>query len=276
MSLQDWIGRKTLAEAPLSPRLIDEHKITFGDWLADMEAPPGLHWALSPQAATPDQMGRDGHPRLGIHLPDPGLPRRMWAGGQLRFHLPFASGDQVRRESEITAVSEKNGRSGRLAFVTLSHHCLVGDRLHVSERQDIVYRDDTAPGAAAPVAGEAWPGAISRDLETGPVLLFRYSAMTFNSHRIHYDLPYATGVEHYEGLVVHGPMQALFMMNAATGSFGALPARFDYRGLSPLIAGVPALMEQRPAKIDGQDGLELRIRRADGVVTMQAQALPPL
>lgn len=265
----DWIGRTRRATDTLSPRLIEAHRATFGDLLADLPVPPGLHWALAPDMVPPEQLGRDAHPRLGLVLPDLGLPRRMWAGGEITFHAPFQPGDAVTRTSTITDVSHKCGRSGALAFVQVTHDYTARGQICLTERQDIVYREDPTGPAPVPDPAPDWPEATARQVMPDAVMLFRYSAITFNGHRIHYDHPYATGVEGYAGLVVHGPMQALWMMNLVTRMLGALPARLAYRGLRPLIADQTVTVEGR----ETTEGCELRVRRADGVATMQARAV---
>lgn len=266
----DWIGRRFTREEPITRRLIDHFRVTLAGTLAEAEVPLGLHWCLAPDAVAPDLLGRDCHPRPGLFLPALPLPRRMWAGGELMFHAPFAAGDAVTRETVIEDVTFKQGRSGRLGFVTVRHFYRVADAPRVTERQDIVYREDPKPGTAqTPPPAEPWPGATAWHLTPDPTLLFRFSALTFNGHRIHYDHPYATQVEGYAGLVVHGPMQAVWMLNLAAHRLGRLPARFTYRGLSPLICGAAVAIEAREA----EGALDLRVRRAaDGVATMAGRA----
>ena len=163
-----------------------------------------------------------------------------------------------------------NGSTGPLGFVTVRNLYTVADKTRIVERQDVVYREDPKPGQTpVPPAAQDWPDATRWQITPDPVLLFRYSALTFNGHRIHFDLPYATGVEGYPGLVVHGPLQAIWMLNLATSLFSHLPGTFRYRGLSPLINGSPVAIEARPSP----NGLALRVRRDDGVVTMQATAV---
>jgi 3-methylfumaryl-CoA hydratase len=266
----DWIGRGFTQQEPITDRLIAHFRVTLAGMLAGAEVPVGLHWCLVPDAVTPDQLGRDCHPKPGIFLPALPLPRRMWAGGEVKFHAPFQADDVVTRETVIEDVRFKQGRSGPLGFVTVRHLYRVAGALCLNERQDIVYREDPKPGAAVPPPPvEDWPEATAWHITPDPTLLFRFSALTFNGHRIHYDHPYATGVEGYGGLVVHGPMQAVWMMNLATHVAGGLPARFTYRGLTPLICGAPVAIEAREAG----GGVDLRVRRqADGVVTMEARA----
>ena len=251
----DWTGWGYVRSEPMSERLITQYRATLDGYLAEAEVPVGLHWCLVPDAVAPDKLGRDCHPKTG---------------GELAFHAPFAPDDLVTRETVIEDVAFKEGRSGKLGFVTQRHVYKVSGEARVSERQDIVYREDPKPGEArAPERAEDWPGATAWQITPNPVLLFRFSALTFNGHRIHYDHPYATGIEGYEGLVVHGPMQAVWMMNLATHLMGHLPARFSYRGLSPLICNVPVAIEAR----ESDEGLRLRVRReTDGVATMAATA----
>lgn len=266
-----WIGRRTERSEEITERLVANCRAVLGDLAGPLPLPLGLQWCLMPEVASPADLGRDGHPRLGLVLPDLGLPRRMWAGGELQFAAPLVPGDTVTRTSTLTDIAFKTGGSGRLGFVTQTHDWLVDGAVRITERQDVVYREDPTPGAVA-VATPAEPWAADRiwTITPDPVLLFRYSALTFNAHRIHYDYPYATGVEGYAGLVVHGPLQAVWMMNLAADLLGRAPARFRYRGLSPLICGGAVVIEARTTGAD----IDLRVRNAAGVVTMQATATP--
>jgi 3-methylfumaryl-CoA hydratase len=231
-----WIGRTHDRQDVASTRLVAEFEATLQTHLSPTEGVPlGFHWCLCPDILPNDRLGGDGHPLLGIFLPETGLPRRMWAGGEINYHGVIQVGDNVRRVSTIENVAFKEGKSGKLCFVTMRHHYSVGGSLVIDDRQDIVYRAESALGAAAEVvAPVAFPeGAVK--ITATPTLLFRYSAMTFNGHRIHYDEPYATSVEHYPGLVVHGPLQATLMLNLAATRLGHPPKRFSYRGVNPLI-----------------------------------------
>ena len=269
----DWIGRSITREDVVAPRLLAEYRATLDGSLAQLEVPPGVEFCLAPDICAPKLLGRDGHPHTGLFLPDLPLPRRMWAGGQINRIAPLDPGDTVTRTSTIEDVTFKTGRSGQLGFVTVRHIYAVCGEARINERQDIVYRADPAPDAPAPNVplAEPWPDADGWDITTGPTLLFRYSALTFNGHRIHYDAPYAREVEGYGGLVVHGPLQAIWMQNLAATLFGAAPARFDYRGLTPLICGDAVRVEARMTP----DGADLRVRRTcDNAVTMQASAQP--
>lgn len=269
----DWIGRSITREDEIGPRLLAAYRATLDGSLAPLEVPPGVEFCLAPDICAPDLLGRDGHPRTGLFLPNLPLPRRMWAGGQINRTAPLCPGDIVTRTSTIEDVTSKTGRSGPLGFVTVRHIYSVYGETRITERQDIVYRADPAPDAPAPNVppAEPWPGAEGWDMTTTSTLLFRYSALTFNGHRIHYDAPYAREVEGYRGLVVHGPLQAIWMQNLAATLFGTAPARFDYRGLAPLICGDAVRVEARMTP----GGADLRVRRTgDNAVTMQASAQP--
>lgn len=245
----DWIGRTTESEDDITPRLVDSFRAIFDPHLApvgDGVAPLGIHWCLSPAIASMDQLGRDGHPAKNLSLPPVPLPRRMWAGGELQVLGDLRVGDRVLRTSTIRDVTHKQGRSGELWFVAVGHEYSTDRGLAVRERHDIVYREEARPGngrkdagrGAEPPADGPVDGPVDGlTVETPETLLFRYSAITFNGHRIHYDLPYATEVEGYEGLVVHGPIQATLLLNLAAASGGSVPSLFAYRGLSPAIAG---------------------------------------
>ncbi|MBE7200376.1 MAG: MaoC family dehydratase N-terminal domain-containing protein [Parafilimonas terrae] len=237
-----WIGRTREGHDLVTPRLMAEFRATFAPNLAPVgegEAWPALHWCLAPETPSADSLGPDGHAAKGGFLPPVPLPRRMWAGGEIEIAAPLREGDAVTRVETVRDVSFKEGRSGKLCFVTVDH-VISGPRgAAIRERQDIVYRE-----AATAQTGTAAPG--ERDAPASyeavwavpatPTLLFRYSAMTFNGHRFHYDHPYATQVEGYADLVVHGPIQVTLLLNLAATQLGHAPARFRYRGQSPMTA----------------------------------------
>ncbi|TMV09251.1 FAS1-like dehydratase domain-containing protein [Arenibacterium halophilum] len=272
MTAVDWIGQTRSVTDTLTPRLAAEFAATLGHMLCPGPAQPGLQWVLAPEVLPAGDLGRDSHPRLGLVLPDLGLPRRMWAGGFITWHGGISVGDVVTRETTVQDVAFKEGRSGRLGFVTLDHRYLVEGSLRVAEVHDIVYRPDPDPSQPAPQPPQAepWPDARGRETTPDATLLFRYSAITFNGHRIHYDHAYATEVEGYGGLVVHGPIQSTWMQHLACEVLGDVPSTFRYRGLSPLICGTPVRVECR--KTD--TGLDLRVRDLTrDVVTMAATAV---
>ena len=265
-----WIGRSDSppAEAVSTP-LIERFKAMLEPHLAVTDAvPAGLHWCLSPQVVRADGIGGDGHPRKGGFLPPIPLPRRMWAGGELEFLLPIRDGDLVTRRSRIADVKEKTGRSGALFFVTVAHEILTPEGTAIRERQDIVYRPAATGPAPAPAANARPDPDAEWRVDVDPVLLFRYSALTFNGHRIHYDEPYARQVEHYPGLVIHGPMQATLLLNLAIAQGGGVPRRFSFRGVSPACG--PQVLRVRAWK--SGNGLELATVTSSDVTAMEAVA----
>ena len=209
------------------------HDLTFAD---GDEAPPLSHWLHFWDVRPPVGLGVDGHPARGDFLPSVLLPRRMWAGGRLRFERPLLIGSMVTRRSTIRSVTEKHGRSGAMTFVTVEHALSDATGALIVEEQDIVYRDAPTPGAAVvpPRRNDAEPADWREEIHADPVLLFRYSALTMNGHRIHYDRDYAVGQEGYAGLVVQGPLQATLLAHLARQHGGPLVS-FTFRGLSPAI-----------------------------------------
>jgi 3-methylfumaryl-CoA hydratase len=269
----EWIGRSSEAEDLVTAELVARYRAILDPHLApapDDAAPLCLHWCLSPAVAPMAELGRDGHPALNRNLPPVPNPRRMWAGGEIETHDWLRVGDTVRRVSTIADVSKKTGRTGELWFVAVNHDYLTPRGLAIRERQDLVYREEARPDAPAPASAAAAPTARTSqrrwDVEPGPVMLFRYSAITFNGHRIHYDLPYATGVEGYAGLVVHGPIQATLLMNLAAVAEGRPPRRFRYRGVAPAIA-------ERPLGVCAGGKGRYWTEGLDGTVHMEAEIL---
>jgi 3-methylfumaryl-CoA hydratase len=230
--------------------------------------PPLWIWLYFLQTAPQRSLGPDGHPERGGFLPPVTLPRRMWGGSRMTFHAPLRIGDDVERVSTILSVTEKDGRNGPLAFVTVRHAISVRDALALEDEQDIAFM--TTPERFAPPPPTPLPECTHRErVAIDPVFLFRISALTFNSHRIHYDRAYATEVEHYPGLVVHGPAQALLLYGAATRwAPGRTPARFTFRAVAPLFDFDDASVNGR-AREDG--GLDLFTANAAGAVAMQAR-----
>ncbi len=199
-------------------------------------APPLFHWTLFTPLARQSELGPDGHARRGGFLPPVTLPRRMWAGSRVRFAAPLRVGDRVEQVSTIERVEEKKGRAGTLVFVTVRHLASGPLGLAVEEEQDIVYREAPPPGApaAATPVEPAPAGEFRREIRPDPVLLFRYSALTFNGHRIHYDHPYVTSVEGYPGLIVHGPLLATLLLDLARRQHpGKEVERFRFKAIRP-------------------------------------------
>jgi 3-methylfumaryl-CoA hydratase len=238
-----WVGRSETVTDVLEPARSNALRAALGETspLAPSAALPLLHhwlyfWDVKPPAA----LGADGHPARGGFLPPVNLPRRMWAGGRLNFQSPLRLGESVTKTSTILKVEAKSGRSGNLVFVTVKHELANAQGLAVVEEQDIVYRDAAAPGSiSAPAPTAAAPAAPwQRSLMPDSVLLFRYSALTMNGHRIHYDRPYAMNEEAYPGLVVHGPLQATLLADLAARNLAAPITSFSFRGQSPAFDGV--------------------------------------
>ena len=236
-----WIGPTITASDCLTPGLLARFRATIDSAATGAEAAPGIHWCLClPQTPTAG-LDIDGHPRRGNDLPPIPLPRRMWASSTIDFHAPMAVGAAVARRSTIAAITAKAGGSGRLVFVEIDHETRADGVLAISERQILVFRDAASAPAAplqpATLQGD-WPW--QRTIIPDPRLLLRYSALTFNSHRIHYDQPYATATEGYRGLVVHGPLLATLLLDLVACRAGdAAITQFSFRGLSPAIAGEP-------------------------------------
>ena len=223
--------------------------------------PPFAHHIYFWDAQPPEMLGPDGHPATGSFIPDLGLPRRMWAAGRLVFHRPLLAGIRAERKSIIENVTRKSGRSGPLAFVQIRHDIRQRNALALTETQELVYRaDGTTPAAPVPAPTDETV-AVNHSCDT--TQLFRYSALTFNGHRIHYDADYARNVEGYAGLVVHGPLLAHLLMGLASRQLGNL-ATFAYRATNPVIAGETFALCWR-------DG-DVWVRGADGRLCMQAQA----
>lgn len=278
MTYDAWIGRETRSTDRLDDALA-------GRWLATFDLarphppimPQGIHFALCTPDAPTARLGEDGHPLRdetpGSFLPPIPLPRRMWASSNIAFNAPIAIGAAIERTSRIASVTEKEGGSGRLAFVDVEHHTRANGTLSVIETQTLVYREAAAPDAplTPPPLGEersdpaGWEA--TRVLTPDPRLLFRYSALTFNTHRIHYDAPYAKDVERYRGLVVHGPLIASLLLQLAAQELGENRVRtFRFRGLSPAIADEPLHLAIRKVK----GGYDLAAFARDGRQITQA------
>jgi 3-methylfumaryl-CoA hydratase len=235
------------------------------------DVPPMAHWLYFLPVARHSEIGPDGHPLRGGFLPPVPLPRRMWAGGRLAFHHPLQVGDEVTRTSRILQVDAKEGRSGRLVFVTVRHEIANARGTAVVEEHDIVYRDLPRPGAAAPVPEPAPADAsFSREITPDPVLLFRYSALTFNGHRIHYDRRYVTETEGYPGLVVHGPLIATLLVDLLRRERPhARLRRFAFTAVRPTFDGHPFRVCGRD---DGHSTHALWACDHEGLLTMRAEA----
>lgn len=276
---EKWLGVAQRADDVVTPRLITMWRSSLDyDGLDTSPLPLGLHWGLATPLPANSELSEDGHPRRGDFLPPIPLPRRMWAGGQLQILDGFRGGDKVIRKSVVQSVEQKSGRSGDLWFVAVSHEWSTPRGQAILERQDIVYRE--ASGESAPTQSRQEGLPPKQGLPTprrGPSLevvcselkLFRFSGLTFNAHRIHYDLPYATDEEGYPGLVVHGPLQATLLLNFARQICGGRsPSAFGFRGVSPLILGAPFRLNAN----ETASGYDLWVSDAGGNKTMTAKA----
>jgi 3-methylfumaryl-CoA hydratase len=274
--LKQWIGktesRSDLATATpvqaLSATLDrDDPAPQAGD-----PVPPCWHWLYFLPLHRQSEIGPDGHPKRGGFLPPVPLPRRMWAGSRLEFTRPLAVGSVITRSSRIADVSGKEGRSGPLVFVRVRHEVSDKDGICLSDEHDIVYRENPRPGDPVPAAQPApadpeWARTVHPD----DVLLFRYSALTFNGHRIHYDRRYVTEVEGYPGLVVHGPLIATLLLDLLRRSIpGAKVSRFAFRAVKPLFDIAPFQVCGR--RIGDGKSIRLWAQDADGALAMDATA----
>lgn len=237
--------------------------------------PPLWHWLYFLPINSLANTGNDGHATRGEFLPPVPLPRRMWAGSRLRFLAPITIGQMLNKRSVVQSVEHKSGRSGELVFVTVRHEISDADTVLLEEEHDIVYRQlDAAPAsqraASKPVFAERANYAFERSFQADAVLLFRYSALTFNSHRIHYDHPYATNVEGYEGLVVHGPLIATLLLDLLRREQPERQVKgFTFRNISPVFDHETFFLRGMPM----DDGVvHLWAQRADGGMIMDATA----
>ena len=231
--------------------------------------PPCWHWLYFNPFVARSRLGADGHPRRGGFLPDVGLPRRMWAGGRIRHKAPVPVGAVCERESEILDVVNKTGRGGQLVFVTVRHVVKLDGAPCIEEEQDIVYREAPPRNAARATPPAAPEGAHwSETFTPDPVLLFRYSALTSNGHRIHYDKPYAVSEEGYPEVVVHGPLIATLLQAFALRCRpGRRVATFEFRAVAPLFADRGFVLEAAPTESNG--GLAVWARGPDGELAMR-------
>jgi 3-methylfumaryl-CoA hydratase len=238
--LRDWIGRKqtrTDVATSFQPRALVATLDTGDPEPKDGDPlPPAWHWMYFVDLAPAGKLGPDGHAERGEFLPPVPLPRRMWAGSRFRFSSPLRIGETIRRDSEIVSVQPKTGATGPMVFVVVRHTVSGAGGGSFVEEHDIVYREAAKPGDAGPQIKAAPTDATwSKTVTADPVMLFRYSALTFNGHRIHYDHPYVTEVEGYGGLVVHGPLMGTMMIELARRSRpDRAPATYEFRAMSPV------------------------------------------
>ncbi|PZQ22227.1 MAG: hypothetical protein DI569_09250 [Sphingopyxis macrogoltabida] len=276
----DWIGREEIRHDHVDAAAAARWLATLDRSApADGTVPQAYHWCLALPDAPTAVLGADGHPVRGdsndSFLPPIPLPRRMWAASKVEFFAPLRPGQSVMRASRVASITEKQGGSGKLVFAGVAHETHGDGELAVRELQSLVFREP-APAAAPPAPPPPGDGNFDasgwdahRMLVPSEALLFRYSALTFNSHRIHYDLPYATKQEGYRGLVVHGPLTATLLLDLAARHFGDNRiAAFDFRGVSPAIGGEDLHLALRSAG----DAVTLGAFARDGRAVMTATA----
>ncbi len=272
--LRQWTGRTETREDLISTAIVNAMAATIDRddvYHAGDALPLMWHWLFFWAVSPASGVGPDGHPKRGGFLPPVALPRRMWAGGRLAFSAPLPVGSAASRVSRIKDVNAKTGSSGRLAFVTVEHEISAGGQLAIREEHDIVYRDNPQPGAA-PAAPKPAPADAqwSRTITPDPVLLFRYSALTFNGHRIHYDRSYVTEVEGYPGLIVHGPLIATLLMDLVRRELpDRTVAEFSFRAVSPVF-DIDSFSVNGKMADDGK--VQLWAANARGELCMQAEA----
>lgn len=269
-ALRAWIGRKQQASDLVSPGPA-EGLSRLLDWDVDLRPgaplPPLWHWLYALPRSSPAEIGSDGHPRPGGFLPASPLPRRMWAGSEVVFHKPLRIDDQIERVSKVREVTLKEGRSGALIFVEVEHRLSASGGIAAVETQRLVYREAYVGGPPTLLPP---PGVVDSAQCVDQVSLFRFSALTYNSHRIHYDRPYAREVEGYPDLVVHGPYQAMMLMRRLLDERpdGVLSA-FSFSARSPLFVD-----RQFRIETERRDAETVaRIRDEHGTPSFEAQGV---
>jgi len=273
--LKQWVGRQETLTDWVAPTPLQALSATLDREDGAPEpgdaVPPCWHWLYFLPMSRQSEIGPDGHPRRGGFLPPVPLPRRMWAGSRVEWSKPLRVGQAITKTSRIMEVTIKEGRSGPLVFVRVQHTIGHVTGQSLVEEQDIVYRDMPKPGeAAAPVSKAPAAHDWARDINPDPVLLFRYSALTFNGHRIHYDRPYAVEVEGYPGLVVHGPLIATLLLDLLRRHRpDAQVSRFAFRAVKPTF--------DQPFRVCGAHGddgksVHLWAEHGDGALAMDATA----
>ncbi|MFL5413104.1 MAG: MaoC family dehydratase N-terminal domain-containing protein [Myxococcales bacterium] len=274
--LSPWIGNTEVRKDAVRASQVAAWNATLDrdePFPAEREpVPPGFHWTLFADVARHSELGPDGHPRRGGFLPPVTLPRRMWAGSEVRFGVPLRVGDDVEQTSVVERIEEKQGRAGRLCFVTVHRTTRCPRGIAVDEDQHLVYRDaQNRPAFGGPIK-PADPGAWRRTILPDDVLLFRFSALTFNGHRIHYDHRYATEQEGYPGLVVHGPLIATLLLDLLRRRLPeASPSAFTFKALRPTFDISPFDLDGEPDPAGGP--VRLWSTDNNGEVAVEAEAV---
>ena len=274
--LKSWIGNDEIAFDEVSQSLEARFRATLDEDPGNPQkgeiASSGLHWALAPAVVKSSLLGKDSHPKKGEFLPPVPLPRRMWAGCRTHFFKPLKIGDLVKKRSSVVDINLKDGKSGLLCFVTANYEFFVDDQLMIKEDHDLVYRDYNKEDKTIFVKNDL--PFVKSDYEekifAHPTMLFRYSAITFNGHRIHYDYPYCKEEEGYKDLVFHGPLQATLMLRAAEKYKKAKVKSFSHRGVAPVYANDDLIIN---IKNKPNDSLNCFTSTKDAGMTMKAEAI---
>lgn len=265
--LRGWIGRTKVVVDKLAPENLKRFNVTVNDQTEVNEKTLlGIHYCLGNEALPRDQLGVDSHPSKGDFLPPVSLPRRMWASSKIIFKKPIPIDLEIEKTSTVSDVVEKRGNTGHLVFVTVDHEYRCGDNLLLREAQTIVYREAQPYKKAQPAARVV--ASHRTTVNPDATQLFRYSALTFNGHRIHYDQDYVTSVERYPGLVVHGPLTATLLMNMAQKlRLESQMVEFEFRGMAPAFVNEPLDLLAM-----NKDCTALEARNADSAIIMKANA----
>lgn len=267
-ALKASVGRETVSRDILTPGLLDRFEKTLG--VADASVPAaGIHWCLAPPTVPMSRIGADGHPKKGDFLPETPLSYRMWASSAIEFIRPIPVGEEISRRSEILDISLKAGSAGPLVFADIGHTLIDAEGATLlKELQTLVFKGKA--GVSDPHMPDDDGAIATRLVHPDPVLLFRYSALTFNGHRIHYDHPYATEVEGYPGIIVHGPLVATLLMHLALDhNSGQRLERFRFRGIGPAFSDRPL---ELAVVFEDENELRLEARGEDGRLVMKAEA----
>ena len=270
--LLEWINKTTEAEDTirLQPANFMEATLNRPPKLKEGDnLPPLWHWVYFLEAKPESDLGRDAHPKKGDFLPPIQLPRRMWAGGRFTFYNDLVIGEKAKKITTIKKIAEKEGSAGPLCFITLEHKIYSKDEISIIEEQDLVYLQDQQGSKSLPLAQNNVEKAdFSQEIHPSAILLFRYSALTFNGHRIHYDLDYAKNVEGYDGLVFHGPLTATLLLDLALKERKQPIKKYSFRGIAPL-SNLDCFWIEGKSE---DNAAILWARRKDGVVAMKAKA----
>ncbi len=272
INLQDWVGKTERVKDRIYPTPVRALALTLDHPQLAVEEgaplPEIWHWLYFLPLVAQSEIGVDGHPRRGGFLPPIALERRMWASGRLVFYQDVRIGEEITKTSEILKISEKEGKAGKMVFVTVKHSISSARGVAIDEEQNIVYLPMPKTYVPAPPNPAPEDLAWQETYAVDPVLLFRFSALTFNAHRIHYDINYAAEVEKYPGLVVHGPLQALLLLELARKrNPGRRPAHYEFRAVRPLFAFDQVRLGGRSRPEGGHD---LYAINTEGNMTMQA------